>query len=657
METTDPSTQGTTREYRIIASVVSIAVLSAALYASSLMGMMIWDDYVLVGGSGIGGGKSLASCFTQPFLEHYYRPLVSVTFYLDHLMWSTTPLGYHQTNILIHMLATLSLIGMAYAAFRSWRVALLGGLLFTVQPAQVSTTAWIGGRTDALCTLFVCLYGWSLFGAVRSQGLKRALLYAASVAAFTAAIFTKEQALALLPCTALAILWLDPAPAPQKRHTMMAVLIPSAVTAALYVAVWLAIGPPRPASHPESIAAQIAQGLQSITYYSLLLLAPSPHWLHVLCLGWFEHHALWSTLVGAMVFVGSVWLFLRLVRAKHYMAAWFLVFIGLSALPVINFLPLPSLLVAPYRVGITGAGVAVLLAWAIARWVSTTPRNVPNVLRWSAVGTYCAWCAALTVWGVAQWKDARTFFGTTVRYDPYSIIARMNLAAELLNNHQSTAAEHQMEALLTLLYRSDAWRNPQSAWDAYRRDADVRRRVAENQGNYVRPEQWLGSIFAQLGLAREQRKDDAGAGACFQASALLDPGNAGASEGFGYLALHRKDYRAAVTYFRRALLGQPKRTDLHAALGTAYAGLGKWRQARDEFSLCVRRAGWVGLAYSKLAEAQIHLGDLDGAAATLSTGLARAPSREDLAEMLRKVRRLQSRRSRAPAAARPQFHA
>ncbi|MGC8666639.1 MAG: tetratricopeptide repeat protein [Chthonomonadales bacterium] len=644
------TTQEAGREYRIAAAVIAIIVIAAGVYSSALQGMMIWDDHVLVGGSGIGGGHSFASCFTQPFLEHYYRPLVSVTFFLDHLMWSTTPLGYHQTNILIHVLTTLALIGTLYAAFGRWRIALLGSLLFAVQPAQVSTTAWIGGRTDALCSLFVCLYAWALFAASKKQGGKRALLYAAAVAAFGAAIFTKEQALALLPCTALAILWFETSPRTEKMRTLAAVMTPSLLIAALYVATWMAIGPPRPAALPASLASQVAEGLQSVTYYTLLFIAPSPRWLHTFCLGWFEHHPVWSLAIGSAALAGSLWLLASLLKRRECTAAWFLIFIWLSALPVLNFLPLPSLLVAPYRVGITGIGVAALLAWAINSIGYARGNALRATLRWSAAGAFFVWYAALTLWGVGQWKDARTLFGTTVRYDPYSIIARMNLAAELLNDHQSQAAERQMEALLTLLYGSNAWRNPQSAWQVFHQDESVRRRVADNQGNFVRPEQWLGAIFAQLGFAREQRKDDDGALACFQASDLLDPANAGASEGFGYIALHRKEYAKAVRYFARALAGQPKRTDLHAALGTAYAHLGKWPEARNEFALCVRRAGWVGLAYSKLAEAQIHLGDLDGAAATLSAGLAKAPSRADLMEMLQKVRRLQTERKHASSA-------
>ena len=50
-----------------------------AVGLSKVQGLPIWDDHALISGTGIGGGNSLAECFTVPFLKHYFRPLVSVS--------------------------------------------------------------------------------------------------------------------------------------------------------------------------------------------------------------------------------------------------------------------------------------------------------------------------------------------------------------------------------------------------------------------------------------------------------------------------------------------------------------------------------------------------------------------------------------------------
>jgi len=148
--------------YRL--AVYAILLVSAAIYLPSVDGLALWDDRAL-----IGAYRSLQQCFEAPFLQHYFRPVVAVTFYVEFKLWGRDALLYHRDNILIHVATTAALIGLLRTLFRDVRTALLGGLLFAVQPAQASTVAWIGGRTDSLCTLLATLFLWTLALAARSQ--------------------------------------------------------------------------------------------------------------------------------------------------------------------------------------------------------------------------------------------------------------------------------------------------------------------------------------------------------------------------------------------------------------------------------------------------------------------------------------------------------
>src|SRR5947208_3069070 len=83
--------------------------------------------------------------------------------------------------------------------------AILGGMLFAAQPTQVSAVAWIGGRTDSLCTLFVALFAWMLHASATAEpGGRRKSLLAISASCFFLALLAKEQAIALLPAAPLA---------------------------------------------------------------------------------------------------------------------------------------------------------------------------------------------------------------------------------------------------------------------------------------------------------------------------------------------------------------------------------------------------------------------------------------------------------------------
>ena len=199
-----PSDTAVNRWYRI--AVYAILLLSAAVYLPSIDGLALWDDRSL-----IGAYRTLRQCIDTPFLQHYFRPLVSITFFLEWRSWGRDASYCHLDNILIHTATTGALIGMLRTLFPNrssgvppqglpnTAIALLGGLLFAVQPAQISTVAWIGGRTDSLCTLFLTLFLWTLVLSTKAGGARGWSWTALSAILFGLSLLTKEQALAVLP--------------------------------------------------------------------------------------------------------------------------------------------------------------------------------------------------------------------------------------------------------------------------------------------------------------------------------------------------------------------------------------------------------------------------------------------------------------------------
>ena len=200
------------RWYRI--AVYAILLLSAAVYLPSIDGLALWDDRSL-----IGAYRTLRQCIDTPFLQHYFRPLVSITFFLEWRAWGRDAFYCHLDNILIHTATTGALIGLLRTLFPNRSsgvptqvrpntvIPLLGGLLFAVQPAQISTVAWIGGRTDSLCTLFLTLFLWTLVLSAKTCGARGWSWTALSAILFGLALLTKEQALAVLPLVPAVYIW------------------------------------------------------------------------------------------------------------------------------------------------------------------------------------------------------------------------------------------------------------------------------------------------------------------------------------------------------------------------------------------------------------------------------------------------------------------
>lgn len=126
----------------------------------------------------------------------YYRPLVTVSYALDAQWSGTRPVGYHLTNLALHTLASVLLLGVLRRFGLPRAVATLAAILFAVHPALAAAVAWIPGRNDSLLAVFA-LSAWLRMPCdVRRQGAPgdRAL----HLGLFGCALLTKETA-AVLP--------------------------------------------------------------------------------------------------------------------------------------------------------------------------------------------------------------------------------------------------------------------------------------------------------------------------------------------------------------------------------------------------------------------------------------------------------------------------
>ncbi len=129
-----------------------------------------------------------------------YRPMISLSFFTDYLIWGLKYYGYHITNIfvfaacaiLVSMIA-LELTGM-YGNRARASVAIWAGLLFAVYPLHVESVSWIIGRVDLYCSMFYYASVW-LFLRFRLTRERNDLIL--SLICFFFALTSKEMAVTL----------------------------------------------------------------------------------------------------------------------------------------------------------------------------------------------------------------------------------------------------------------------------------------------------------------------------------------------------------------------------------------------------------------------------------------------------------------------------
>jgi hypothetical protein len=176
------------------------------------------------------GGTLVGSFDPSGLLATNFRPLVSVSWAVDHRLWGAGTAGYHLTNLVLHAAAGVLLVFLLRRLQLPAPAALLGGLAWVAHPVTASTVAWVSARADSLMAIFYlsCL---AAFCAPRSRDV---LIVGTAVLALGA----KEMA-ATLPLAALlldrVLLPRDEAAARRPRLRLLVL-----VTAA-YVAYWAAL--------------------------------------------------------------------------------------------------------------------------------------------------------------------------------------------------------------------------------------------------------------------------------------------------------------------------------------------------------------------------------------------------------------------------------
>ena len=136
----------------------------------------------------------------------FYRPLLSTSFILDeNLSKARTPEDeaagkgfsvFHFSNILYHLIAVIGLLFVLLRMHVPQPLAFFFALLFAVHPMLAQAIAWIPGRNDSLVCAFVL---WSFYFLLRYFEASSAKNLFLHLVLFAGALFTKENAVMLLP--------------------------------------------------------------------------------------------------------------------------------------------------------------------------------------------------------------------------------------------------------------------------------------------------------------------------------------------------------------------------------------------------------------------------------------------------------------------------
>lgn len=182
-----------------------LALVGAALllYGWTLgLGLLGFDTYPLIAAARIEGVGELLTPLSEELMEgrfpsgHFYRPLVHVSFALDHALWGLWPAGYHVTDLVL-LVAGAALLGVLVtrlfgAGFEA--AGWIAAFVFLVHPVQLEVLPVPARRADSLCLVFLLAANVHALG--RGRGVRGGL---GAFALGWAALGAKESGIVLAP--------------------------------------------------------------------------------------------------------------------------------------------------------------------------------------------------------------------------------------------------------------------------------------------------------------------------------------------------------------------------------------------------------------------------------------------------------------------------
>jgi protein O-mannosyl-transferase len=562
----------------------ALVALTFCVYLNAFGNEFLWDDVVLiVNNPAIKHWETAPSLLAGDILpgpaespqSNYFRPLQMLSYALDYQVWGLSPFGFHFTSTLLHALAAVLLFGLGRRLLGDPGPAFAAAALWAVHPVHTEAVTYLSGRSDPLGG--VCLLA-ALLAFLRDREERSWRWRTLSLTAFFLALLAREAALAwllLLPLVDLALDQRQQAESPRTpwRERVLWRYTPFLAVAAVYLGLRglvTDLAPMAAATAQVSLGRRLLTMLEVVVRYLAFLVMPAePHMERRVepAAALAEPAVLGSALlVGALVYLAWEWR--RRAWPVAFGVAWFL----LALTAVSNVLPLATFM-AEHWLYVPSMGLFLAAGWGAGRLAQRRRQQVTMAL-----------VSAVAVFGLAtarrnrDWRDARTFFESTVAAAPWSAKAWSNLGNAYLELGEVEKARPALEQAIGLaggaapLARLDLGILHRQQGRHQEALAELRALAATDPRNALAYNE-IALTLAALGRQEE-------AGAAFATALELDPMVAAIHSNYGNWHFRRDELDRALERYRAALQLDPDFAD-------AYNNLGSVRFRRGEYKLAV----------------------------------------------------------------------
>jgi len=535
------------------ALLLAAAILIA--YLPVVRAGFIWDDddYVTKNAT-LRDVDGLWRMWTERGAVPQYYPMVHTTYWLEYQLWELDPLGYHLTNVALHIGCAVSLGFLLARLGVPW--PFLVAALFGLHPVHVESVAWITERKNVLSGLFYLLAAHAALRPLRLEGDAdggrerpgEPLWLAAAFVLFGAALLSKTVTCSL-PATLLLLCYWKRGRVSLREVTLMGPFFLLGVMLA-----WVTIDMEHShvgaqgADFELSVLQRFYIAARAVLFYLQKLLIPFdlafiyPRW----------DVALPTTKL--LAFVGIVGIQFAIVLGLAWRmgrgALVALLFFGGTLFPALGFInvyPMAFTFVADHYQYLASIGVLALvvvgLHCAHTRLSAGSARAVQ-----AGIGIVLVLLAFLTARQTLIYRDVETLWRDTVVKNPTSFLALSNLGFELMRQGRNEEAVPFMEQVVAL-----------------------------------RPDEALAHYNLATALAHSGREKEAEP--VFRRSAELNPDSPDTHANLAATLMRLKKYKAAIASYENTLKITGDHPGMLHALGRACAADKQYARAVQMYEL------------------------------------------------------------------------
>src|SRR3990170_691012 len=590
---------------------IILAVISVIVFCNTLDNTFVYDDSVtIVNNNLIKSWKNFHTIFSFNYFilsgELSYRPLVTLSYFIDYSLWEANPGGFHLTNLLLQTANTILFYVFLKRVTKVNTLAFFSTLLFTTHPILTETVNSISYREDLLTALFF-LIAFILYLKINKTFFNKSkflLYYLGSLFSYLLALFSKEMAITFPILLILFDIFYLPSGKPLQAliKKLKGIYIGYFSVTGFYLFIQFVVF--------RHVYIRLDQTKQSL--FVMIKVLASYIKLLFLPFNLNADYVIPPITTGIISFIISILIvtiviIITIRLCKNNKQHWFFIsWFFITLLPVSNIIPIGNIMAERYLY-IPIMGISGIIGILIQK------SNLKNPL-----ATICS-SIVIFILGVmcinrnGIWRDEFTLWYSTSIREPNSARAHHNLGVVHSSKDFYDYAEYEYKKTLEI--------NPKDTeahynlGNAYERKGILDNAIKEYQ-DAIRYNPYYADAYNNLGNLYKEAVTE------FARSLKINSEMSTTHNHLGNTYKEMGNIKDALTEYTTAIELDPSAADYHNNLGIVYTNIGQLKEAIDEFETAIRLDQKLANTHNNLGIAHAKKGDLDKAIDELNKAVA-----------------------------------